>query len=649
MNQRMTRPLVILVCMSGLLGLTMLAPLSSSAPRVTPLWLAADSPYLSLDGHLAHYIDDTNRLTFDEVSAPDFVQSSFKPRSTGYSLGYDTSAQWFQARLNPAPDAPARWVLAIGSPELEAVDVWTQQPDGSYRHDAMGYHRPYQDRPLRTRFFALPIQVFADMQLFIRVQSSNALHVHANLWQVDAFTAFQTQDNFFRGGYFGILLIAIAFYCVIGLRLADGVMLAYAGVIAAQCLFHLGTNGYLPVLAGSYAAWMSDALPRIGWLAAPICLALIWDRLLQLPKTHPRLHRLFMFSILFNLGFLPFALMPSLVQEWLLYLVKLANLLNLGVFFISMTLLFKAWLEHRRTEFMLYFAAFVIPVFGVTVNTALNFGLLPGSFLLTNFYQAVVLVHVLVMSYGLALRLRQLALDKNTAEQQATLMAQQAEEQRRFVAMLSHEFGNPLAAIDRAAQMVQIKLPDIPPAEQLRLEQIRSNAATLSGFVSSFLMLESMEHGTMALTRTPCSIHSLLDKLAQQYNEAARQRIEISITPNTAQFSLDPMMMQVAIGNLVSNALRYSPKEHPVRIEARIDAAGLRIRVKDQGNGMSEEDISQLGLPYFRASSSLGKRGSGLGYHFTYRIIAAHGGQIEASSPVGEGLTVAILLPFAKG
>jgi signal transduction histidine kinase len=109
--------------------------------------------------------------------------------------------------------------------------------------------------------------------------------------------------------------------------------------------------------------------------------------------------------------------------------------------------------------------------------------------------------------------------------------------------------------------------------------------------------------------------------------------------------SLDPTLMNVAIGNLLANALRYSPEESPLEIIVAQDEQGLRIEVRDQGPGVSPDELPRLGTPYFRAASSMGKKGSGLGYHFTQRIVAAHGGVMAARSPEGSGLTVEVVLP----
>ncbi|MBK8676209.1 MAG: hypothetical protein IPN27_07440 [Cellvibrionales bacterium] len=149
-------------------------------------------------------------------------------------------------------------------------------------------------------------------------------------------------------------------------------------------------------------------MPRIGWLGGAACIALMWDKLLELKNTLPRLHIFYLWNIGFSLSFLPFALMPFLVGEWLLYFVKLENALNIFIFFISMVLLWRYWRRDKRAELLVYFVAFAIPALATAVNASLNQGWLAWNAVTAEFYQVATLVHVLVMSYGLALRLRQM-------------------------------------------------------------------------------------------------------------------------------------------------------------------------------------------------------------------------------------------------
>jgi signal transduction histidine kinase len=614
-----------------------------AAPAVSPP--AAGAPRVSLEGRLEHFADTSNALSFETVSQPDFVRSHFVRLPQFRSLGYDTHAHWFRIELGPSDSTPRHRVLVIGSPELEQVDVWVQHRDGSFRTYALGYHRPYEGRPI-TRLPVLQLDTFPGMQVFFRVHTTNAINVYAALMQTDAFVSRAATGNFAQGLYFGILLIAVVLYAILGARLRDAVMAAYAGYVASQLLFHLGATGYLPMLLAGHSAWFMDALPRIGWLGGSIAIVLMWDHLLGLKAAHPNVHRLYLFAVVLNLFMLLFALAPSLVTGATLRIVKLANYLNVLNFAIAMFLLARAWCRNRRVEWMIYLVAFVIPALGALVNTITNQGILPWNAVTANFYQAAALVHVLVMSYGLALRLQQVQRDKTAAEQDAAIATRRAREQRHFVAMLSHEFGNPLAAIDRAAQMMQLDAPAMPPGNKRRLASIRGNAATLSGFVDRFLMTEALDNGALALSRKPCVIRQVLEETLSQQDGAARARIQLRSCPDGA-FEMDATLVGVAVGNLLANALRYSPLDSPVEVDAARNAQGLRIRVADHGPGLDADELEQLGRLYFRGAAALGKKGSGLGYHFTRRIVQAHGGTLTARSEAGAGLEVEIFLPAA--
>lgn len=619
--------------------------LVAAASQAAPLVLTADTRHASLEGRLEHFADATNTLSFEAVR-----QQRFTLLPEFRSLGYDAAAHWFRFELShQASAAPARWVLTIGIPELEEVDVWVEKPEGGFAHYALGYHRPYGERPYQTRLFAVPVDASGHTDVYFRVRTHNAINVTAELWRPGEFVANETRSNFHGGLYFGILLIAVLLYSLLGAWLRDVVMAAYAGYIGAQMLFNLGVTGYLPVLFALDAPWVVDVFPRIGWLGGAIAIVLMWSRLLELKRNHPRIHRLYQFTILLNLALLPFALMPFLVTSALLVVVKLANYLNSLNFFIGMALVLMLWWRTRRVELMVYFVAFVIPTLGTGVNTAANLGLLPQNVVTSNLYRMAPLVHVLVMSCGLALRLRQVQRDKAMAEQEAAIATQRTEEQRRFVAMLSHEFRNPLAAIDRSAQMIGIKTPELAAAESQRLTQIRGNVATLSGLVDNFLLTEALDHGGLALSRKQCPIHPLLEDAIRMLGEDAGQRVVLTVTPSSGAFSLDPTLMGMAVGNLVDNALRYSPPDSTVEVAATATGEELRIRIADRGPALSEEEMTMLGTPYYRADSSLGKKGSGLGYHFARRIVEAHGGSLQASAGDGGGMVVEIGLSQVRG
>jgi len=149
-----------------------------------------------------------------------------------------------------------------------------------------------------------------------------------------------------------------------------------------------------------------------------------------------------------------------------------------------------------------------------------------------------------------------------------------------------------------------------------------------------------------ALRRRIAGVPQDHDLAGCREEEGAAHRMRLVECPADASFQLDPTFIGVAIGNLLTNALRYAPPESTVELGAALDDQGLRVHVSDHGPGLNGQELERLGTPYFRATSSLGKKGSGLGYHFARRIVEAHGGMLSARSRAGAGLEVEIRLPW---
>ncbi len=104
--------------------------------------------------------------------------------------------------------------------------------------------------------------------------------------------------------------------------------------------------------------------------------------------------------------------------------------------------------------------------------------------------------------------------------------------------------------------------------------------------------------------------------------------------------------MQLAINNLLDNALRYSPDGAKIHLRASLSPqGGCEISVSDQGPGLDEAALARLGQPYHRGDNARGTQGTGLGYYFCKQIVEAHGGSIHATKAQPQGLCVTLHLP----
>ncbi|MBB3062775.1 sensor histidine kinase [Microbulbifer rhizosphaerae] len=604
--------------------------------------LTADTRHASLSGYIDSYVDASGKLTYAQVRQ--VGQVGFSKQDIHLSDGYSSDAHWFRFRLARNADAARHWILSLGEPYLNNVDVWVNDRDGSLRSYHLGDHAKYADRPLQTRLFNVPLELSDTVvTVYIRVQSTSSINFTAELLRPDAFTAQETRSNLYHGVYFGVLCITIVLYLLLGIWLRDGGMLAYASYVAILFLAFLSTNGYVAVLFPSSVPWLNDLLTGFGTMGVLVTITLLWVYLLDLKKHFPRIARVYLIAGLVGCCSLPFVATPY-------YRLVAPLVMQIGIFIalLNLVLLVVLWWQQRQAELLLYFFAFITSIIGSLLAIGTTMAWIPYHPLTSNAYEYATFVHVLVMSLGLALRLRQIQRGKARAEKEAFFSSQRVEEQRRFVAMLSHEFRNPLAAIDRAAQMLQFKLQNIGSDDSARLEKIRTWTGTLSGLVDNFLAAEVLDqHKALALAPVPCRLRPLLERVIHMLGETTSERVTLLVLPEDAVYTLDRDMIEMAVGNLVGNALRYTPQDSQVTVSARVDDGGLFIQVEDQGEGLSSDELKQLGVPYYRASTSLGKKGSGLGYYFTRRVAEAHGGTLQAHSVPGQGLQVAIRLPVS--
>ncbi|QFY42388.1 sensor histidine kinase [Candidatus Methylospira mobilis] len=612
------------------------ATLDTVSAEEPPLVLSSGSRHASLAGHMALYVDAQGTLPFEEAT-----QAEYTPLAVARSAGYTPDTHWYRFTLIRSDDAAHDWILALGMATLDDVRIWVVAPGTPIRQYRLGDHIAYEQRPLKTRLFTLPLEMKAGgpVTVYVRVSSIGAINFSAEIWQPADFITNETRANFYSGLYFGILLIIIVIFLLIGAWLRDVSMVIYAAYVGSLFMLHLGMYGYTAVVFAPQSPWANDAIVGGGAAAGLGLTTLLWRYLLDLKNNFPSIDRLYRVITVCCVCALPFA-----ASSYYRVIASTMILVSMGITFINLVLVIKLWLRQRKIELLIYFFAFVVANMGIRTYMAMMMGWLPNNVLTVHAYQTSAMIQVLVISLGLAMRIRKIQYDKMFAEQLVAVTDQRMSEQRRFVAMLSHEFRNPLAAIDRAAQMLRIKLPDMAQPEAGRVENIRSHAAALSTLVDNLLMSEALDHKALAIAREHCAIRPLLEDVIQTLGETPGVRVMLTVTPPDAAFSLDPTLMGMAVGNLLDNALRYSPQEAPVELSAMLDANGLLIQVTDHGSGMSKAEFSMLGMPYYRGASSSGQKGSGLGFHFSRKVVDAHGGNLQALACPEGGMKVVLRL-----
>jgi two-component system, OmpR family, sensor kinase len=214
--------------------------------------------------------------------------------------------------------------------------------------------------------------------------------------------------------------------------------------------------------------------------------------------------------------------------------------------------------------------------------------------------------------------------------------------------MTSHEFRTPLTVIDAQAQRL-IKLKDqVAPADLLeRAGRIREAVRRLTGTMDSLLSASRLFDGEIAYHPVEFDPAELLKEVCQLHRDTTRGAdIHEDFTALPLQATGDPKLLFAAIGNLISNAIKYSRAGSPIQVSARAEGfEHWRITVRDSGIGISEQDRTHLFERFFRGANVARIAGSGVGLHLVAMVLTLHGGTIEVVSREGEGSAFNVLLP----
>jgi two-component system sensor histidine kinase KdpD len=144
----------------------------------------------------------------------------------------------------------------------------------------------------------------------------------------------------------------------------------------------------------------------------------------------------------------------------------------------------------------------------------------------------------------------------------------------------------------------------------------------------------------------PCDIQDVIGTALEQVNERLGEKpVNVSFSPDLPLITLDFALFCQALVNLIDNAIKYSPKDSPIFINAREIKSGIELQVTDEGVGIPEEDLERIFDKFYRVSRPENIQGTGLGLAISKGIIEAHGGTIRAENRLGGGTIMTIQIP----
>lgn len=217
-----------------------------------------------------------------------------------------------------------------------------------------------------------------------------------------------------------------------------------------------------------------------------------------------------------------------------------------------------------------------------------------------------------------------------------------------FLAIVSHDLRNPLNAIALNTQLLERLVSSSDPRLARISRSLESSIAQMQRIISDLLDLAAIESGKLSVELQPGDVRSVIEESVEASRSIGAEKsivLEALVGPEPLSARFDAGRISQVLGNLIHNALKFTPPGGRISVEGRRKEGVVEVSVRDTGPGVSPEEIAVI-FDRFRQVEKRGRRALGLGLYISRSIVESHGGRIRAESLPGEGsVFVFTLLP----
>ena len=234
----------------------------------------------------------------------------------------------------------------------------------------------------------------------------------------------------------------------------------------------------------------------------------------------------------------------------------------------------------------------------------------------------------------------------------ASQIAGAEDDQKKFVANVSHDFRSPLTSIRGYLEaMIDGTIP--PEMHEKYLNIVLNETDRLTKLTNSLLSLNNLNTKGMLLDRTDFDINSVIRSTAASFEGTCRKKIiaiELILTDEEMYVYADIEKIQQVLYNLLDNAIKFSHHNSVIKVETSVKKNKLFLSIKDTGIGIPKEDLKLIWDRFYKSDLSRGKdkKGTGLGLSIVKEIINSHGEHINVISTEGVGSEFIFSLPLSS-
>jgi DNA-binding NarL/FixJ family response regulator/signal transduction histidine kinase len=434
-------------------------------PAPAPVRLTDAQTRIPLGVHLAYLEDPSGALTLADVTAPPYSRQFTASRAPYPDFGLTQSAYWIRITLRNESGRPTPWLLEIGPPYLDAIDVYAPESGGApksdreIRHVHMGDRLPFHEREIAHRHFLLdlPLSPHADQTLYLRMQDQTRIRIAMTLWEPDAFARAQALWTLGYGIFHGAALMMALNGLLVFLMFRERLFLYFSLYVLISLLIFLSWNGFAyQYLWPNRVRWQSTATLALFCTATSIHF-IFTAEFLRIRRTNLTLYRLMHLGALLAAGLMVMLVTtghPAFRQ--IFYLLSMPTALFFGGVGCYV------WQQHQRTA-RTYLLIWGLYNLSFLITAASEFGILSSNPLTDHISQIIFVLTLPFILVWVADRLSASRHEKEKAQREALrasrenerLMREQNVRLERDVAARTRALREAKAGVERSRTMLQ--------------------------------------------------------------------------------------------------------------------------------------------------------------------------------------------------
>jgi signal transduction histidine kinase/CheY-like chemotaxis protein len=615
--------------------------------------------------HYLYYVEDSSGQ-LDLTHIRELPKTAWQKDLTQTpNFGFTDSVYWFWFDLENSTPDETRWLLEVGYPILDHVDIYSLSTDRASEHWELGDTLLFHKRPIAHRNFVVPLRLgsLEKTSIYLRVQSKGSMQVPLTLWSEQGFNEKDHTYSLIHGIFFGLFVVMALYNLFLYLSVRDISFLYYVGFVCSFLVLLMSLSGYGFQHIWPYATdWQAINIPILVSLAL-IFSSLFTQRFLHIQKDNSL--KFYGLALLVAMGMANLAatfVIPYALEIKILMLICILS----GV--ISFAIGVSCWFNFGSAA--RYFSvSWVMVIMGAVIIALNRMGYLPAYEWVEYIPASTAALQSLILSFALGNRIQAERTEKLAAQRQALesqrealkarLIAREVEfkseqikieveaESRaksEFLAMMSHEIRTPLNGIMGMADLLRSTNLD----EQLRryVNTIYSSGESLLTIINDILDFSKIQAGKLEIEKIPVNLLDLIDDCSAIFSSKVFSKNIIllcTLDANTpVLIQSDPVRLRQVILNYLSNAIKFTDKGH-VELKLSLDTRNemLSISVTDSGAGIPEDKQKLLFRSFTQADSSTTRRygGTGLGLAICKKLSELMGGSTGLHSTLGIGST----------